>query len=442
MKILFSFLMTTMLAFSHSAPAVASASTPGFSCKAMFQSEYSEVDQANSALRALENGLSKNKSIAKQEVTQWFHQIQQRQKNGSPLSVMEHTALTFLLKKNEFNEDFELTSSMKNSLKQSWMQLSSESVSNENLLERLPNRVLKKATRDEVLFHQALFHEGPLGFLGSIKMFAKDYIFKPKDVIFTLILGSALFSQIGIEPVAAALEGYAVATFIEYLAHRYIAHASKKSLAALDSMKWLKKQVQEIAFSHSAVHHGGYGLNYVENFAPRDLSQADSRKIQQEKKAKMDALIQAQGEEAARRIYESDYGVRLSTPTADAFLSLPFSVILSLLTKYAANHIGVDLDPSYYITLLTTSALYVPASHFMHPYLHMTKKKALNQAGIFMKWFLQTRYVAWIARSHYVHHADGGNSNQNLLAGADFAFGYQPITVEQLLRLKNSGAIY
>lgn len=411
-------------------------------CADVFSENFSEAQRIESSLKAIDQTFSKNKTVGRQYIYDWYMALFQGQENGQPINVMEHTVLTFLLRKDFFNSETDIKKSMAKSLKKSWKHFLGKDVEESQLLGRLPNKILRTSTRDEVLFHQAIFHEGELGFLGSMKALTKDYIFKPQDALFAALLGSAMFSKLGVESLAAVMEGYALSTFIEYLGHRYLAHASKKSIDSVSSMPWLKKQVQEIYFSHSLVHHGSYGNNYVEKFAPQDISKSDAELKRREKKTRIEALIDQQADEVAKRIRESDYGTRLSMPFFDAVLSLPLSLTVALLTKYAANLIGVDLDPAYYFILLGASTLYVPASHYLHPYLHMNREGILNNAGRLLTWFLKTRYVSWVAQNHFSHHANGGKNDQNLVLGSDFVFGYQPITIEDLLELKKSGAIY
>ena len=398
----------------------------------------------DSALQAMKNTLPKNGVVAQMEVRQWFNQIQARQASGSPLTLMEHTALTFVLKEGIFDEDPDptLLGDLRSSLKESWFHFTNREVAEENMLGRLPDSVLARGTRDEILFHQALFHDGPLGFLGSMRNLARDYIPQPKDVMYVLLLGSMLFSRTGSEVLAGALEGYALNTFVEHTFHRYFGHASQKTLAFFDRTGWLGKTVRKIAFSHTAVHHGSYGNNYVEQFAPRDLSDPGAELMRESRKARMDIMIHARGDATERAVLGSDYGNRLSNPLFDALTVMPFSAAMALFTNFIAAKFGVHLGPAFDVAAVASSVLFVPASFYLHPYLHKTRAKAVEAAGPYMKRFLSTWYVAWIARSHFAHHDEGGKNNQNLTAGADFIFGYQPLTVEQLLAMKNYDAIY
>jgi hypothetical protein len=71
----------------------------------------------------------------------------------------------------------------------------------------------------------------------------------------------------------------------------------------------------------------------------------------------------------------------------------------------------------------------------------MTRQDALSRAGWLMRRLLDSRYVQHVAQSHYLHHRDA-SVNQNLIPGADFAFGYRTSHVEAVLALRRLETFY
>jgi hypothetical protein len=61
-------------------------------------------------------------------------------------------------------------------------------------------------------------------------------------------------------------------------------------------------------------------------------------------------------------------------------------------------------------------------SMFIHPYLHLPHREALERAPRPLAFLLRTRYFRAIARHHYLHHSHPG-CNFNLLMGGDWLLG-------------------
>lgn len=394
------------------------------------------------AITAIEKALPKSREHSRTEIKKWIETLEQSLQIRES-TVIEHTALQYMLKFQIFETDATTMERATHLLRRSWKDLVGAEPPDRNLLDRLPKRVQAGAPRDQVLFHQALFHSGVQKFRDSVFTLYKDYLPKSSDAIFILGLGASLFSKTGADTVSGFLQGYAVGTFVEYSLHRYLGHASTKTLKTLEKFGRFGQAVKKIWFSHTVVHHGSYGTNYVEPFAPKATeNNPDFAKQVETKKQRIERAIESMGADFKARMANSKYGTVLYRPLNSILSVAPFSLAISLLTGAAANHVGLDPGYSYYAASAGAATLFVPASHWLHPYLHMKKNEALATANPFMRWLLQTRFVAWTARSHFAHHDGGGHQNQNLVAGADFVFGHQPLTIEQLIELRSFQTFY
>src|SRR4051812_22207854 len=113
-------------------------------------------EDALSALRKLSGG----EAEAVADVYLWIVQVQQRQSQGDPLTILEHTALAYMLRRGDlrwYPEPDILHRMAKVALAKSWLHLTRKPVESDSLADRLPWSVLRRARREDRLFHAAAF---------------------------------------------------------------------------------------------------------------------------------------------------------------------------------------------------------------------------------------------------------------------------------------------
>lgn len=391
-----------------------------------------EANPHQMALRAEEQAIETMAQVmvsgdqAKQEIRAWFSRIKAHQQAGQRLTVLEHTALLHLLRTGFLNDDPDpsLIQEIQICLVQSWKDLTGQEADLQAILEtRLPRSVLRQASNEARQFHAAVFQSPRTRGSTQDASLGRDYLPMPRDVVAALGLVAISFNHTGGEVLGGAVMGYLLGAVAENLIHRYLAHPSGAMRRKFAAGGWLGKLFYRIADSHSGVHHGmTYRPKYTEQFeSPEQQAQIDARL---EKRAVED--IEAVKARRYGLIIESDAALRMTA------LVLPFSAVLSWMT-------GLDWAGS--AALMASSLLFIPHVNFVHDYMHMSREKALQEANLPTKILLRSRYFAFVARNHFVHH-ESPNTNFNVLPGVDFLFGtFRKPTVEDLVKLRELGAI-
>ena len=380
-------------------------------------------EDALSALRKLSGGGAE----AVADVYLWVFQVQQRQSQGDPTTISEHTALAHMLRRGDLRwcpGPDTLHQKAKVALEKSWLHLTRKPVESDSLADRLPWSVLRRACREERLFHAAAFQgDGPKA-ITSQETLGRDYVPEMSDFVVAAVLLAVTFTGIGSGVLGSIVVGYAIASLSEYAMHRWAGHEAGRPIKPLlDKAGWLGTRISDYLQAtyrgHFVVHHvKTCNRNYTAQFSidpPGDQATID---------AELDALGNV-----GLHIRRTGYGMTLSHQGVIAgFIStLPLTVLLWWL---------LSLDLISGISLIASSFLFVGASKVLHPYLHKSRDRALEQAGPFMGWLLRTRYVEWISRAHWVHHK-GGGGNFNLVPGADFLFGdLRKPTLRMILRMR------
>ena len=416
---------------------------------------FAELEDA--AVSAMKSTLPKSIAQSKQMVEDWFGKIEAHQNAGQPLSIMEHTALTFMLRNDVFVglHDEALIARMREALRKSWVHFTGEEPYSK-LLSRLDNSVLKRyGNRDEILFHQAVFHDGPLGFLGSVKMIAKDHIWTWQDGIDSMVLAASLFSHTGSSALAGMANGYALSSTVEFMVHRYMGHATQEEIEA-----WKTGMVHTIGMDESftnfnaihTAHHSAYGGDYTHAFAPPEpasgvpLTPEQYEAAKARKKAQIDAyLFKLGGQKLLDTARDTDYG-RSARFWQTLLYYSPFSALSTAAVHVGAHLVGLHPNMMFDGTFFASTELWILFGAKFHPYLHMTKQEVSENGGPLMEWLLhQSPFrgpLRWIARSHRTHHKMAGMVNQNLNPGFDLISGWQPYGVEELIDLRQKGAYY
>jgi hypothetical protein len=365
------------------------------------------------------------------EASAWIIQVRNRQGDGDPLTILEHSALVYILRCRVLEHpDFApLHQAAMTALAGSWLHLTRKRAESSFLTHRLPWSVLRKASREERVFHAAaLQRDGPTA-TRSKEVVGQDYIPEVSDwIIATGFLVVAL-TGIGGAVLGSLISGYAIASVAEYSMHRWGGHEAGGPIKPfLNRAGWLGARISAYLhatyWGHFVVHHvKTCNRNYTGQFS---LNSPGDRTM-------IDAELAYMGR-VGRYIKKTNYGMTLGHEGVIPGLlaTLPLNVLLWWM---------LSLDPISGIALITPSFLYLGASKVLHPYLHKSRDKALEQAGPVMRWLLSTRYAEWISRAHWVHHK-GGGGNFNLVPGGDLIFGdLRKPSLSMILRMREDRII-
>jgi hypothetical protein len=392
---------------------------------------------------------------AEQALDAWLQGIEQRIAAGAPVEAMEYLTILHAVKQGLLEHHpamNDVAARLTSNLKQIDRVLVQRDRTIEEILKQgLPAAVVREQSSDAKKIHEALFAPAAQNLpyaLGRLLGFASD---APGGRVAAGLLAGALFTGVGAQVVGGALQGYVIGSLVERGIHEFAAHASPGSLKRAKELlarfgplgesvyRWL----EATRFSHSEIHHASYAQNYVDQFGPRATGgDLDQRAAQRAKnRARLDAKIDERPAAEAARIRESGYGVSLAKAWRNALFIAPAAAVTSLLTTAVAGSAGITLGAPFVAASTLASLALVPASKSMHPYLHMTRAEAMEKAGPLMRRFLQTDYVRYIARAHYMHHKDS-RVNQNLVPGADYLSGFHGASVEAIVELRKMGTFY
>lgn len=363
---------------------------------------------------------------AQLQIERWYMAIQSHQLENQPLTPLEHVAVLHILRTGFLNDfpDQMLVENMRHTLRQSWRALTGKDADLGTILEsRLPATVLRNASHEQIQFHNAVFNEQRPNAQSPGEPFRpfRGYVFRVQDALASLALVALSFNQTGGEVIGAAIVGGMIGVTAEYLIHRYLAHPSGKARKQFAKMGWLGKLFLRIAYSHHNVHHG-----MLPDY--HDLSSMDREKVE----ARLQKSEHAIPVEIMR---EREFGLLIDRRAAIQMMvtTLPFS---------AAAAYVLGFDGLGAATLIASSLAYIPHVNFVHRYLHTPRDQALADANPLVRWFLNTRYFAFIARQHYVHH-EAPNRNFNVTPGFDGAFGsLRRITIKDLIAIRNDGGFF
>lgn len=267
-----------------------------------------------------------------------------------------------------------------------------------------------------------------------------DYVPRAKDLVALLILGLMMsFSPIFTELVAGLFVGYCFSSFMEYYVHQNIGHADAAMKRFFKSIGKMGEYMGNFSLEHS-IHHGNVNTNYANPFAPNKLDSPSDFVTQVKNRQKVDELVfKRGGEKLSQMIMNSQYGLRSSNMWRTHFYFFPISTfVLLLIELFFSRFTGF----AFSLGFLSISTFWITASSIYHPCLHYTEEKVEQELNVLMKWFLKTRLSRFIAHSHRMHHAHGGDVNQNLNIGYDYLFAWAPITTLELIDLKNKKTIY
>jgi hypothetical protein len=408
-------------------------------------------DRAFAVLEAL---TPKTISGSEQALGTWVDALAQRQAAGHPIAALEQLTLIHALKSPFLGapELAAVVEKMGTVLDAADLARHGSPRTREEMLHtRWPRSSLASESTDVQKIHAAIFQEEGSGLAHAAREFFANYQPKAQDPVLAAVLLGSLFTSTGAQLLGGALHGYVMGTFVERAIHEHIGHASQKTLKQVEGLlskfgpigKAVWQAIDSTHFSHAKLHHGMYGSNYVDGFAPDDpnLSTDEAARRKEAKKTAMEAMVERRGPAEVAEHDASGYGVQLAHALRNAMMIAPLTATTTLLTGTLAGAAGIAVGPAFVAASVAASLLFVPASNNLHQYLHMTRDEAMSKAGPMMRAFLNSRYVGYINRHHYNHHQQA-DANFNLVPGADLALGANGSTVETIVALRRMKAIY
>jgi hypothetical protein len=372
------------------------------------------VDAAESAAIDVISKMVLDGPKAEAAVRAWLEGIEGRATAQKSRTVLEHTALTYILTSKFFDAQPDVRARVERCLEQSWTSLTGDVPS--ELLSRLPRSVMRDASREARAFHSASFQSQSVKAASAEAQPFADYVPEGKDVLLATALLAAAFTATGGSVLAGALMGSAAASLAEHFVHKHTGHGSKGMYEKLDKLGAIGKWARENNFIHRDIHHGKTYRDYTKQFENDEAKRA------------LDEMLKTHpvGEAAIA----DDYGVSLAK-SASLMAAAPVVVALACV-------MGISVPAT--IAFLIPAAAVPAMSKWVHPYLHMTKEEAMEKAGPVMKHLLQTRYVENISRLHYGHHKGRGGNYGFFAYFADMVFkDYKKTNMKQLVEMRQKG---
>ncbi|WP_437311273.1 hypothetical protein [Sorangium sp. So ce388] len=219
--------------------------------------------------------------------------------------------------------------------------------------------------------------------------------------------------------VAGAVLGYLTVSMAESFLHRNALHARLQVRRAAQRLGPAGRPLLRAYLSHAVVHHG---KTYRESHVRQFQSQEEQERLDR-------WIVETQGD---RRIIRERYGVSLAGLGILAFVApvLPFFALYAFFLPAAA-----------FVGALLPLAIYPLSSLVLHPYLHLPRAEAMARASRPTRWLIETRYVRFISRHHYLHHRYV-HCNYNLLWLGDLLLGRHRLPSDQdLAEMRGQGMI-
>jgi len=379
-----------------------------------------------------------------EKLKKWLSQIENRQLDGIPMIVMEYTTILFRLQQQQRKQlcSLDLLTRLENCRAQGYTDLVGIQPVQNNEYWRLPKKVLRKVSREEAIFHQALYHSGVHRFIGSIRIILADYIVKRRDILYLLALITALYVPAAFTVLVGLCLGYIFSSITEFVIHRYVAHAVNQKKEKFSSLGKLGHYMTLLYTEHS-VHHGSVTRNYTEIFAPEDVDKTgDYAKRDARKKQVEEWVLKQGGEPLLKSVQKSLYGLTSSNLLRTHLFFVPSAIILAFLSHEVVQAIGLQPGLVFDASVFILSLIWIANSTLYHVYLHMPREVGLKKANPLLRWYLKTRLSNFIAQSHRTHHTMRGRVNQNLTPFADYFVAWSPINIADLVDLRKRKTFY
>lgn len=379
-----------------------------------------------------------------EKLNSWLSQVENRQLIGVSMTVMEYTAIVYRLQQLQGQKLVppDLPARLESCRTKGFIELVGRHPTKDNESWRLSKKVLRKAGREEVLFHQALFHSGVHSIVGSMRIILTDYIAKPRDIFYLLTLLAALSIPTVFTVLVGVLTGHIFASITEFFIHRDVAHATGKKKRKFSTLGKIGHYMTLLYTEHS-VHHGSVSRNYTEIFAPSDTSTSDAYAKRDTRRDQVEKWVFNQGgAPLLQSVRKSLYGLTSSNLMRTHLFFIPSSILLTFLSHHAAQAVGLQPGIVFDASVFVISLMWIANSTIYHVYLHMTRKDGLKKANPILRWYLKTRLSNFIARSHRTHHTMGGRVNQNLTPFVDYFSAWSPVSITDLIELRKRKTFY
>lgn len=426
-----------------------------------------QVAADDAAHAIMRRAVMEKNAASRAEVVSYVRELGAKTDAGVPLTVHEHTAVSFLLRVGMFDDagheaylagpaseedralDREARETLTRSLAASWTHLTGSDPGPEGRLERLPRSVLRQASRKERVYHAASFQ--PLSKDREVRLQAssllRDYVPENQDVLLaTGALLAAAFTDAGKWAVGGAILQYVVHSVTENVLHDHLAHPKGRAgewfqkgpgpdagwvERAVHRVlgKVMKNQVDRTAISHVNLHHGWTFRQSFTKMFDEKLTQAEVDKL-------IDKYFP---EDLRQKIRDEDYAISLNA----GGMAKIFSTIAPQTALMIAAGALLGAPAWMLVPTILSAALYPVAMGKGHPIYHVSETEARESASELMKALRSTRYISYSARNHWMHH-EYPNANFNLsYPGADALFGQllQP-NLEDLFKMADDDVLH
>ncbi|MEZ0313743.1 MAG: hypothetical protein ACAI38_18395 [Myxococcota bacterium] len=334
---------------------------------------------------------------------------------ASRLSVLEYTTLLYAARNSTLSDE----KGALETLRRAWTQLTCLPAPTNILERRLPMYVLAAASRDERLFHVAVFRkddEAPSRIRGL-----RDFVPSYRQLAMAAGVAGACFV---LPAVGAALAGAAstvvISAVAEQLMHDLVGHATPATMKKLERFPRIHAYVEGARYAHAVVHHGMTFKDYVNQF--RD----------EEHQAQVDAIIKKhRGEKHWEYIKKNGYGTSMGLRAAIQYVAplTPFLVGAAALSGF---------NPAFMVGMLPALIAYPMYSAAVHDFLHKQMEKVEVRGGPLMRMYLATAPARLTSRQHWDHHR-GSHRNMNLTPSAigDLVLGsFVSLSLPKLLEVR------
>lgn len=195
--------------------------------------------------------------------------------------------------------------------------------------------------------------------------------------------------------------GYIIAAYIESYMHQNVSDAQMKRVK-----KW--KKHPRLFWYFIRTHYSHHVIHHVKTFKQDYVTQFRN----EEERIELDKLLDTRGSHG-EIIKKSNYATKLHGSGSLVFVAplLP-----------AVPLFGFTLGIWGFLGAVAALSLPPLFSNYIHQYLHMPHKQAIEQAPPFIAWLLKTEYFKAVARNHFMHHRYMV-SNFNLVLGGDIIRG-------------------
>ncbi len=210
--------------------------------------------------------------------------------------------------------------------------------------------------------------------------------------------------------------GYLVASFLESSLHRAIHHAGPRMRRFWTHYPRIGGPFRRAYFSHGIIHHR---WTFRRDFVTQFHSDDERKRLDEKIPVDQGVLIRRER-----------YGLTLRGQGV-VWFNLPILLCLPL--------IGFAWGPWVLLGALPGLAAYSCITIFVHPYLHQPHCEMPVDGSLLLRWILQTDYVKYLRRYHYLHH-HYPDCNFNLLLGGDFVLGrYRSPTARDRVKMRRLG---